>query len=540
MRVKHLQIILVILTTIFIVISYTSVIARTIRTDSSRVNIFIHGFSMDYMFYLAGIVRGQHGFFWFKDPFSVPHPAASPLFLLFSLIGIISAPFGVWTPAAYHISRVLLVFFSVWAIYVLAVTVLKSKLWGSVATILAIITAIPPQFFYSEKIAMTFYSWWTYLSVVGRFEGLPHHLAARGLQCLSIAWYLQYRSTKRLKFLVISSVAATISVFLVPQTVVPYVVIFITSVMWDSVSEFRKTKNINVFFRGLYLLLALLGPVAAVGIVELATLNPMWIANKQWELTYFSKDTWANYHHYVSYILFLIPAYAGFVILFKKQKLLSIQLLIWILIPLLFTPILPMLGTSTVRFALFMNLVIPFSILATFAFREAMQVIFWKRVTIIYIILICLYLPFNVFGYAKLEWNMVFAENLSTRLYPPKEYFELVDWVKKNVPEEHVILASDEIGSLLASQTPVFAYIGEQSHGANWDLYKEPHRRFYAEEMTNDEAIIWLKKHDVAFVVEDPKFIWPFKDLSYPFLVKRWQNSQLGIYEVKYDFAPKP
>ena len=184
------------------------------------------------------------------------------------------------------------------------------------------------------------------------------------------------------------------------------------------------------------------------------------------------------------------------------------------------------------------NIFIPLSILATIAIRKALTIELWKIISIAYIVIVLLWTSVSVVSYAKQQWDSVSNESLTTRFYPPKEYFGLVDWVKTNVRYEQVILASDEIGTLLVSQWPVFAYIGDQTHGSNWDLNPWSLQRFYSDQMSPSEALEWLKAHNVSYVVEDPKYIWPLNDLTYPFLIKRWHNDQLGIYQVNYHNIP--
>ena len=524
-----------VLTVILTATTFTPIIARSVRSDPTRVNIYIHKFQSDYMYYVSGIVRGQHGSFLFKDPFSVPNPPAAPVQLLFPIIGMLSAPFHIWAPVSYHIARVLLIFFSIWATYVLAVTVLKNKVWGSIATLMSMIVTNPPVFLYSQKIALSFYAWWDMLNSYERFDALPHYVAARGLQCLSIVCYFKFRSTKQRRLLIISSLLATLCVFMAAQTVLPYLAVVSVGTLWDFVLEFRKAKRLNTSLRSISPLLIIICPLVAIGVIEVSTQTPIWLANRKWEVAYFSQDPWTIYHLYISYIFLMIPAYAGLAIGLRRKELSSSLLAVWCAIPLLVSPILPLLGTGGARFDIQMNLVIPFSILAAIAVRYAVRTPTWKTVLLIYFAVVCLYSSISTASYAKAQWDFIYTENLSTRMYPPRQYFELVDWVKANVKQDQVIVSSEEIGSLLVSQTPVFAYIGEQTHGANWDIYTGPHQRFYGEQMSNSEALTWLKNHDVSYVIEDPLYIWPLRDLSYPFLVKKWHNSQLGIYQVRYD-----
>jgi len=533
-RTVHLHIVIVVLTVVLSALTFVPIIARTVHTDSSRVELFIHKYHQDYMQYLAGIVRGQHGLFWYKNPFSVPNPEPSALYLLFPIIGGISGLFNIWAPAAYHISRLIFIFFSVWATYALSVAILKSVKWGSYATLVSILVANPPAFFYNQTIAHVFKPWWDLLGITERFDGLPHHILARGFQCLSLLYFLNYRSSKRFGYYIESSICAGICVFMAPQSVVPYCVIVGFCMVWDILKTFRKPEYSKLFYV-FYSLLGLIVPGIALFVMDLATHNPLWIANRQWEVTYFGQDRWTIYHLYISYIALLIPASIGAYIGIRRKDIVIIILTIWILIPLVCAPILPLVGLGGARFDLQMNLFIPLSLLTVIAARALRSQIKYKNILIPYMSILIIWASISAVTYSLEKWNEVFKENLSTRIYAPKEYFELAQWVNMNVHPEQVVLASDEIGTLIVSQAPVFAYIGEQTHGSNWDLNTLLLEQFYSQKMTNVDALDFLKKRDVSYVVEDPKYIWPLRDLTYPFLVKRWQNNQLGIYEVRYD-----
>ena len=535
-RVRHLQMVIVFLSIVLTCITFTPIIGRIIhaRQDPTRIEIYIHKYQNDYMQYLAGIVRGREGLFWYKNPFSVPKPEASTLYVFFPIIGMLSAPFNMPPPIAYHMARIILIFFTIYAAYTAALVILKNTRWALITTLLSIITTSPPTFFYSDYIAKTFKSWWDLLNAYERFDGLPHHLLARGLQYLSIAWYFKYRETSKLSALIVSVVLTTLCVFAVPQAIVPTVAIMGLYTAWDMYCVSKKTKKLIITLRAMTPLISLIVPAGTLTIMMHAMRSPLWIANRQWEVTYFGQDPFTNYHLYISFLFLFIPAYIGFVTFVKNKIFLPWALLGWILIPLLCSPLLPIIGIGGARFALEINIILPLSILATNGFYSMYRNSSLKIFALGYTAFLFLYFSMQTTLYAKAQWDFVMSENLSTRMYPPREYFELVDWVKKNVPKEHVILSSEEIGSLLVSHTPVFAYIGEQTHGSNWDLNIEPHNIFYGEHLSAQRALVWLRAHDVEYVVEDPKFLWPLRDLTYPFLVKKWQNSQLGIYEVQY------
>jgi hypothetical protein len=530
-RTIHLQIAAVVLTIIMTALTFTQVVARSVHSDASRVNMYIHGFQLDYFQYLAGIVRGQHGLFWYRSLFTIPNPPVIPLYMLYQILGIITAPFAVWTPIVYHVARILLIVFSVWSMYILAATVLRSRRWGTVATILGILITNPPEWLYSPVIASSFNTWWSILTAYERFNSQPHFLAARGLLCIAVSWYLIYRSIKKRRYLIGSTIAITLCVFNIPYTAVPYFAVITVGVLWDSLEAYRNKKSIQ---HELIPLLTLIAPLLSLGVIQYTTQIPLWITARLWERDFDRGETWTTYHYYISHLTLLLPAYAGFIIWVKKKDIRAYLMMIWVLIPLLFSPFFYTLMMGGLRFDMFIYIIIPLSILSSAAIRNATTSRLWNILTIGYIVPVILYSCMSIGIYATQQWNMIFAENLNTMTYPPKEYFELADWVKAHVPKEHVILASNEIGTLIVSQSPVFAYIGEQTYGSNFALNIDQLQQFYSDKMNPAEALALLKSHDVSYVVDDPKFIWPLKDLTYPFLTKRWQNDQLGIYQVNY------
>lgn len=532
-RIIHLQIALIILTIVMTGLTFTEIVARTVHSDPTRVNMYSNWFHGDYYQYLAGIVRGQHGLFWYRSFFTVPNPPTIPIYMLYQILGIITAPFSIWAPIVYHVSRLSFIVFSVWSLYVLSFTILKSKRWGIVSTILGILITNPPAFLYNPVIAIEFRTWWSVLTAYDRMNAQPHYLLARGLLCLSIAWYISYRSLKKRKYLLGSSIAAVLCVFNVPHTAVPFFAIVCVGVLWDSIHAYRHSTSIRT---ELVPLLTLIAPLISLGIINRSMQIPLWITASLWERDFDLRETWTNYHYYISHLYLLFPAYIGFVLFAKKKDIRGYLLLLWVLIPLLFSPFFYWLKVGGLRFDMFIYIIIPLSILSCVAIRSAMTSGFWKRIAVLYVALVLLLSSVSTVLYAKYLWTMVVIQPLYTAIFPPKDYFELFDWIKNNISEDHVLLASPEIGTLIVSQAPVFAYIGEQTRGSNVALNTYFLERFYSELMNTEEALAFLKARDVTFVVQDPKFIWPLRELSYPFLVKKWQNSQLGIYQVNYAY----
>ena len=514
------------------VIGHQARLIHEIPLAGKRVDILLHKHAEDHLSYLARITRGQAGRILFRETFVISDHTVKPIWLLYTVAGALSGPFRLSPAVVYQILRVAMIVFFVWATYVLSLTVLKSKVWALVATIVALIVPIPPNALYRQDIAMSFTNWWNDFSVVGRLDAVPHHLAELACLYLAIVAFIRFVESGRNRYLVGSSIAATLAVLMIPQSAALYFFLIGSYILWQGVIVFRKKR----LPRDLSKLLRIAGvfvlPLLAILSILLTTRSSVWREGAIWEIAFWQRDPWIWYHFFISFIFLWPLAYIGFVKNIRRTPVPSLLLGVWVIFPFVFGPVLPILKiSSSGRIIQTAGAFVPLAILATIALRDMVRSPAGRSLALIWLVLTLIFASSNIYSYAVTKWFTTVEEPMSDIFYPPTAYIDAAAWVKRNVPRDATIVAGPELGSVIGAFAPVFVYVGDNTHGGNWDLVETSHWAFYTGKMAESTAHVWLTGHGVSYVVLDPFFHQT--NLPYSFLTPLWQSGNLVIYKVK-------
>lgn len=512
--------------------SYIPNTVRFRRTPPDRVDIMLHrGFMPDYQAFLSRITRGAHGSILFQDPFASAQRPRQPIYLLYTGLGFVFSPFRMPPQTVYHIGKIISIVALVISYYLLSYVVFTRRRWAALATFIMLIAPRAPDFLYYPHPDHPL-TWWDGQGPVGRLDYPPHHTFALGLATMSIAAYLYYGKRKKPILLAASALSGAAAVLTIPHAALPITAAIGLHGLWSIMNRSEKSLSPATLPRLIAPVIALLPMLIVLAVVFGATNDPIWNANKQWEIEFWKNDPWFLYHYYITFGLLLIPAYFGALVGWRKNRCLTSILVAWSLLPILASPFASIGGFGVGRL-LHMGIYIPLSCLTVWALQAAVKKRTLAIVSLMPVLAVLVYAPVSVARDITAKTSYINTEPLSTTYYPPRAHYEAAMWIRDHLPKDTQILAGEELGSLIAAFAPVFVYIGGQTHGYNWDIQKEEHIRFYGRLMTEDEARVWLVSHAIEYVVYDPYYIWPAgSPLTYASLKPVWSNGTVGVYRV--------
>lgn len=519
------------ITAIIIIFTFVPILARKEHTiKEKQIDILLHrGNSPDYSVYLATITMGQTGKPYFRNYFSPTETKPLPIHSFYWITGLLTGPFHLWPPYAYHLARIFTVLSFGVVLYFLTRSVFRFPWQGMTAAIISLLVPIMPAMFFHQEIAKSFQPWWNlFLSPINRLDPPPHHLAAQVFLLLAIASYLFYRKKHQRRFAVGSAVAIVLSIFMVPQTALPF--LFVVSAdalfIWF---PFLLKKSTQVKLESVVPIILIAVAILSIKILSFSIGGTRWIPNQIWEIGYWGRDPYFYYHLYVSFlplVLFAIPAVIAGII---KRDTTRMLLFVWAMTPLLVAPFTQMLGMGTGR--LLQDIIhIPLTILSVLTITDAMTRKFFPKYLPLFIIgLLIFYSAIQLPQYAKMVWDSYKNQEYNWWYYLPKSVYEAVEWITKNIPVDTKLISIEGVGNPIVSFAPVIVYQGDQTHGYNWDLDLSKLYLFYMRNMSDTQALSWLKSLGISYVVDDMRR--PAQSF-YPFLATVWENSALRIYKV--------
>ncbi len=514
-------------------------IARFTRTDlMGRTSIWQHkGLAQDYHAYLSKITLGQHGYTMYRNPNTTEPVLSLPYYVYYLFFGWITGPFHLWPPYVYHFAKLVAEAGFVIAIYYLARVILKKPWVASLATIIALVTTTLPDWLYDQTVIHSFMPWWKeHLSAVGRLDNRPHYAVAGAFLALAIAWYFRFRRTKKMTFLVGSSISGALCALMIPQGVVPFLFIVGTVSLLQTIPLFSRHRPMADIGPLWATVLVLSAP--ALGVIWLfqqyAVTDSVWSFYRSFEPQFWNTDPYFGYHMYLSFAPLIIPSIITWLYAVRKKNIALLSLAGWTALPILMYPFLDPLVISKFRL-IHCVIQIPLAITATYALTSILPTYVPKALLISVTILYILYSFFMVGVWGKTMWSEAMRESpFYSHIYLPADYMEAIREADKRIPPDTHILAGEVLSNVIPSFTPVISFVGYYFLTYRWNEKMDKTALFYASKMTNDEAYAFLHDNDIRYVFDDTESkAFQTHPMQYPFLTPVWNNATVTMYNVR-------
>lgn len=536
---KLLLFFVLVLSGFLLVGGYLPQMARYSRPDAvGKDNMWFAGwFAEDYRVYLSAITLGQNGYLLFRNPFTTEKLAALPYYSYYTVLGLLTGPFQIWPPYVYHIAKVLAITVFIGSSYFLATVVLRGKQSALLATAIGLIATTQPDFFYNQTIASSFTPWWKdWLEAISRLHQRPHYLLSEALLIFAVALFIKTRRSNTPLLFWACAMVAALATFMVPHAALPFLIIATLNSVIGLLANQHSTFGIRVshFIASLFLCVPTIAVILFMRSVALA--DPVWLAYKDWEVNFWNQDWQFLYHYYISYWPLIIVSFFGLFTLVRNRNQERFLIVVWVLTPAIISIFATMMDMSRARLLL-ASIHVPLSIMAVIGLTAIQKRLNSRIVPAIICCVFFLY-SFIMTGFQMNNlWQRAMAESTYFSLiYVPQEFKEGITAIHKTVPKDAALASGTIMGNLIPGFAPVITFLGHPTQALQWDEKIAASRRFYSGTLEEKEALQWLIKNNISYVLDDPEMkTFHSADLPYSFLVPVWQNSVMKLYRVASD-----
>lgn len=487
----------------------------------------------DYTLYLSAITQGASGYWLFRNPYTTEPSTRGIFYIFYLLAGKIGGLFQLESPIIYHLARLFSLELFIIFCFVLAKIILGNRLafWGA---FFAIITTISPLILFIRRMNYPYYTpwWWENLESLERLNGLPHNIFGQALLVLVFIFITYYYQKRRLKFILLASLASFIGGIIFPPLLAPIVISPVLAYLFFTLREviWRRKSNFDLNLG--------IGLAVVVGF-SLASLYTIKIQEQQgfpWNIwTSWNVERW-NYQepNFTSDLFFSLSVAIIFTVPAALKTLGSgsweqLLILAWIFSSFVLLPLANFLQIPVLRLfqaAPFVPLGIS---IAQTIFNCVPKVYYslWKKTFFLLYILFTFPLTFLF-----LTWRIESLKKIPDHALP-KTAYEAIRFIKYNLPKESAIM-SEYIGLTIPVYTPTLSYFGHPSLTKDVKNKHENLINFYSQKMPEVSAKKLLLDNNISYVYlghEEKRFNQGV--LTYNFLQPIYQNPDVIIYKLK-------
>lgn len=544
--VNYKNIILVVLTVIFLVFSFYPTIyeIRNSKKVSLKNRDFIleHNYYWpDFNLYLSKIRQGYEGRWVAVEKYTNEPHRGSLVQIFYLYLGKIGAIFQIDPNYAYQLGRIIHSPLLLIVILALISFYFKFGSFQILAFLITITSGSFPRLYYENGQLMLgrYMEWWSNTDSLQRITFIPHILLGQ-----IISFYLLYElaikkrpihALQRLNIikLFFYIILANIAGFVFPPSLMTLLgVIFSLFVIKTVKNKFRVSRRflletasfIILSLPSLIYLFIITKYIPWSALVEFHRTHPMMVALDQ-------------------YVLgtgpIIILGFFGSILAILRRQSRYYPLILWVAITFLFAALFSLVKEqSPLRFTQ-TGLFIPLGILgAYFLFN-------FRRLGYLFIFLFIL--ENLVIMTNSLNWQLTFMkQRISADVppvpFPPQTMYPLTDWMKgiywlrDNTRKDDIILAEFTAGNFIPAYAGNFVYFG-QSNTVDYERKQVEVDRFFNGKMSPQQAEPFLKNNRIKYIFVGPqekeKLASKKLEVIYPFINPKFTNSVVSIYSLK-------
>lgn len=517
-------------------ISILHVIVGYAKTPGGMVYLWTGHYYLDYFEYVQAIVQGMRGKWLWENYFATDDPTRSFLGIWqYLLLGKIGKIFHLDPISTYWLEVFLFSFIFAILIFQIIKKLMPDSLF--VHKLCAFFLSLFAAPFYqivkdSTQWKLISYGFWNDRNIFWeRFESIPYHTISHILSLLVILLLADslekaHRLTSRsvlfrgllggfiLIYLLLFSPSSALLLIL---TI--FLVTFVYSV-WSLKQKQKKYQNL-ILFAGIIFVL-----VIPVGILIRNHLN-----STASRLVLEFESGWQERPGFRLMILTLGPVLiasffgiSNFLMRMTAIRFIFLSLLT-ISYGIFFSPVASYLGTTNTRFLTPLSYIL-FSTMAVLRFKSARSAI------VVTFILLLFFLPANIEGFRSILNDRNISSPIS---YLPKGIIEGFRYLDKISEKGNALTTPSQfLGSVLPIYTDRHVYVARHNTTPNYIEKNIRASNFYLGTMTKGEALEFLSKNNLKFVVLTSIEGYEVKPLYlYSFLKEIYKNKDIVIFEVK-------
>ena len=527
----------IVLSFIIAILGMLHVILGYAKTPSGFIYLGTGHYYLDYFYYLSPIAQGARGVVMAYSQATTEDPTLYPHLWPYIVIGFIGKFLLLSPIGSYWASILVIAFIFSFLIYLALDKLLKEEEFGlKIAAFLLCIFAAPIYYLTvtGSNIAVHPYGFWYSMNTFfRRFEPIPHHLLSSVFILLSLLLTNRLleqidRSSLRkvvLKALVVGLFLAGVVSFNSFNVIVPLLTISVVLAVYILLALWKK--NVTKVGKLVTFSLISLGIAGIIGILIKSYYDNTVFAStfKNIEAALHQNPDLKTFIFSYGVLLFIAPL--GIIAYFKKFDSLRLTFVLFFLFSnvLYFSDLDRLLGTHNGRFLSPINYVV----------LAGMAVLAIKRFKIkflLFILLMIYFLPVNL---------QVFNEVLNDRnISSPISYLPegLVKGFKylDTQPDRGnaLVTPSQFLGTVLPIYSARKTYVARQIVTPNYLDKNIRTSNFYTGAMSKEEALNFLQRHDLRYVVWTSIEGYDLRPLyNYDFLIESYKNKDIVIFKVK-------
>ena len=512
-----------------------------------------HNYTYDYNVYLAKMRLGTEGQWIVINKYtSEPHQG-----ILLQEFYLLTGKIGGWLrltpPLTYHLVRIFLAVGLLLAIYQLICFFLKDSLQRKIAFLLALFSGSWPRFVYYHQgwHPALFMDWWQEMDVIRRATYVPHYLLGHLLTIVMLLSLLK-------KKLVWALISGLIAGFVHPPSLLIIWGIWGLWIIWQLRREliekglfkkelFKEGLLKKDIFRDIkrqivtFILLVLVTSIPLLYIQRITSFYP-WKTLTDFDRVHPLPFQFGEY--FLALGITFILGLGGVVMVFWQKKETYLPLVFWVLSA--FLAIIIFQRIPFVSEARFIQVAVhlPLAILSTLCLVEVGE---WLKKRIgqkVLIWLVCLVLFLSLPGiYVSVKGQIGFINQRAAAvlplvpypsqvMYPLKGWWQAIIWLGEKTKRNEIVLSDVTAGNYLPAYAGNTVYYGHSGETVFFDQKRFVVQRFFSNQMTEEEALDFLKKNKISYIFFGPQeAVLGYFQLYY-FLETVFQNDWVTIFKV--------
>ncbi len=476
-----------------------------------------HIYTYDYNVYLSKIRQGTEGRWTVVDKYdnNTKNPGVF-LQMLYLLSGKLGGLLQLTPTLTYHFLRTILSVAWVLTIIYLCVFYLRKPGRYIIGVLLALVSSSFPIFYQFQNSTWVgqYMDWWQEMDPMKHISYIPHYLLNYIILAVLIVLMYVFTKTRQNKYFIVISILTFFSFLIHPSGGTVFLISwaiyhFINALIYRS---YNKKQFLDTVFKTVILFLVALIPLLYIKVV---TSTYPWKS-----LTDFDQ----NYHLPFSlneYLLALgpviIPGFLGVILVILKREEKLLALATWVLAAFLGIIVFGFIPAFAVtRFVQTANQ-IPLAILATyfiFEFVKKFRNRFLRLIVYLYLAFIILDGLAQCYFSLKAQTGFIHERAVAVAplvpypsqvMYPLKDFYNALIWLKNNTKITDVILTKVTAGNYIPAYAGNFVYLGHSSETPQFNDRVNQADQFFSGEMDNASAKLFLKTNNIAYVFFGPQ-----------------------------------
>lgn len=507
---------------ILLICSYGQLIYSFLFPPPGKIYLGTYGFPPDFMGNLISFTEGQNGQ-WFHLSKMTSTLQGPPTLIRFEYILLgQAARFLPFAPVySFHLARFFLSLTLIFVSYWLITLTIKEKPLRLVAFLLA---------FFSTFVGLGYnrlIDLWSPLGIFQRAAYFPHYLFSFIFILLAIIFLAKTLSLFKIRNLLLATFFGFLASGIHPPTIIS---IFLTFPFYFLFFWIQKRKNWSwpIFFKqiGILTFFTLVSTLPLFYLRQVSKVHPWNLVSPVDLLNNLSECCISPLEFVLGIGPTLILALIAVYFVLKDGNSLWLLLAPWSLVYILgFWFFWRLFGINSARF-----LQTPFYVILGILSAKTLSLIPKKYLLPATIFILLLSFSGWVFGF---KINRFMIKKYPYILISP-EFNEALAWLKNNTSEKDIVISGGFNGMIIptyAGNIPYFSVFAGST-----DTYSDLETNdfnFFCQKWDNSKTLEFLKKEKIKLVFwgKEEKSACPTTNLSYPFLNKVFENSEITIFK---------